>query len=272
MRPEGPCRGCSFWEEGCRLIRDGRTGELLDAGACRPWRWVPDWIDRFLRCHHANAVPQREDLLQDLQLHLRQPSFRFPADLTPDAHHLRPYLRSVVLNRASDFLRKERVVPKVRCGACLYRGRKGRCTCAVTAGEGAGEVRHPHLDEPVDAGANPLTLEPPCREFFWRYRPLSVEDLGERRKAAAAPARDLADEEVADLLTAALAALMRAGPSGRRRALVLREHFLAGRTATAIADSLGLNERTVRRNLQAGLEALRVILREKIGVTEEDLL
>jgi DNA-directed RNA polymerase specialized sigma24 family protein len=260
MRPEGPCRSCRFWGDGCTLIREGRTGELLDYGACQPWDWVAPWIDRFLRTHRTDVASEREDILQDLQLFLRRRDVRFPADFVPDAQHLRPYLRAVVLNRASDFLRRERLVPKIRCGACLYRGVAGTCTRT-----------HAHYGEAVGPGTNPQTLVPPCKEFFWRYRPITIDEISERKKVA--PAREgLADEEVAGLLTLALEELMRAGPAGRRRALILKEHFLAGLTATAIADRHNCNERTVRRNIKAGLVALEKILREQFGVDQADLL
>ena len=74
------------------------------------------------------------------------------------------------------------------------------------------------------------------------------------------------------MVALALEELMRAGAAGRRRALILREHFLANRPATAIAERLGVNERTVRRNIQAGLAALRAVLKDRFGLREEDLL
>lgn len=245
--------------------------ELLDSGACQPWTSIPRWVDRFLRFHHSEAQSQAEDILQELQVFLRKPDFRLPADFVPDAQHLHPYLRSVVLNLASDFLRRERLAPKVRCGACLYRGPAGRCTRATSINGGGREGPHPHFDRAVDPGANPHSLVPPCREFFWRYRPLRLDEINERRRAVE-PRERLASEEVAGLLVNALEELVRAGSSGRRRALILEEHFLRGRTAAAIGERLGLNERTVRRNIKSGLSALRVILRERIGVREEDLL
>ncbi len=271
MRPEGACRNCRFWDDGCLLIRENRAGDIIDHGACRPWSWVGPWIDRFLRLHHADLASEQDDLLQDLQLFLRRPKFQFPEDFVPDERHLRPYLRAVVLNRASDVLRRERLVPKIRCGVCLYRGASGTCSRTLTKDEMGRERPHPHYQKHVDPGSNPQALRPPCQEFCWRYRPVRLDEISQRKKAARAP-ESLASEEAAGLLALALEELVRAGPTGRRHALVLKEHFLVGRTATAIAAQLDLNERTVRRNLKSGLEALRTILTERIGVDEADLL
>lgn len=271
MRPAGPCVKCVFWSDGCELIRTNGIATLLDSGSCLPWSWIEVWISRFLRYHHAEAVDQEEDLRQEIQLFLRGPGFRFPADLMPDAGHLRAFLRSAVLNRASDVLRRDRLAPKVRCGACLYRDVAGRCALPVAAALDGGRVPHAHYGVPVGAGTNPLALHPPCGEFFWRYRPRRLEELSARRTAAPA-ARDPAGEELSALVILALEELMQRGAAGRRRALVLREFFLANRPATAIADRLGVNERTVRRNVQDGLSALRTILENELGVREEDLV
>jgi len=268
MEPQEICRSCGFWREGCVLIRESRLAELLDAAPCRPWEWVERWVSRFVRFLQPNAVSHREDLLQDLQLHLRQPSFRLPPSLVPDSQHFRSYLRSVVLNRASDFLRHERIVPKVRCGACLYRGVSGKCTKALGVDKSGREIPHPHYEKAVDPGTNPGSLEPPCEEFFWRYRPLRLEEAGR----PAPPGRDPRAEERSAVLALALAELMREGPQGRRRALILREHFLRGKTVVETAKRLGLNERTVRRNIQAALEALRKIISGKLKINKEDLL
>ena len=270
MRPVGPCATCDYWRDGCALIREGRVGALLDSGACEPWTWVRGWISRFLRYQHAEALGQEEDVLQELQVFLRQPGFRVPRDVGTDADHLRPYLRSAVLNRATDFLRRERLAPKVRCGACLYRGAEGCCSlAAVTTAAGRREP-HPHHGRPVEAGANPQALRPPCGEFFWRYRPRRLEEISVRRKVSP-PGPDPAGDQLGGVVTLALEELMQAGKAGRRRALMLREHFLGNRTAKAIAEHLGVNERTVRRNLRAGLASLRTILEDRLGFREEEL-
>ena len=161
MVPKGPCAGCRWWRDGCALIRESRVGEILDGGPCRVWPWLKRLIDRFLRLHHGEAESRNEDLYQEIQLFLRQPGFRLPGDFVPDGPHLRSYLRTVVLNRASDFLRKERLVPKLRCGACLYRGNTGRCTRARSINGGGHERPHPHYDTVLDPGANPHSLKPP---------------------------------------------------------------------------------------------------------------
>jgi len=265
-----PCASCPFWAKGCRLMLEGRLAELLDRGACRPTEWIASWIQRLLQNTAPHWSLDSEDLLQEMQVYLREGGLKLPEDLPPDAKHLRRYLRSAVLNRISDLLRHQKVIPKVRCGACLYRGARGTCMKATTV-DGAGGIKpHPHYGRAVDPGASPASLDPPCSEFFWRYRPLRLDEIAEIKKSEAAP-DDQGTQELKSILAAALEELASGGAARFRQAYFLKKYFLDGRPATELAREAGLNERTVRRHIAAGLGALRRILEEKYGVKPEDL-
>ncbi len=265
-----PCKTCRFLgPKGCGLVQGNQLGKLMDEGLCRPWSWIESWTGRFLR---MRSVPRdlHEDLLQELQVFLRRPQFRFPEDFPARIRFLRSYLRKVVLNFSHDYLRKEKLAPKVRCGACVYFGPSQQCRLAMVINGGGTERPNPHQYSMLDPLTNPAALKPPCRSFFWRYRPQSIEEIGERcRRQPSNPA--LEEKEAAELVALALGDLAQTGKAGFRRAYVLKEQFFSGRTAVSLAEELNCSEKTVRRDLKAALAALKLILRERFHVEESDL-
>jgi DNA-directed RNA polymerase specialized sigma24 family protein len=160
------------------------------------------------------------------------------------------------------------VIPKIRCGACLYLTPRRTCNLTTIRTDTGEETANPHLGAEFDPHTNPGTLVPPCRSFFWRYRRTSLEGVA---PAARAPATEAKRRETADVLDRALVHLLRSGPTGRRQAFILSEHFTNERPATAIAADLGVSERTVRRDISAGLASMHQVLTEKFGLGQEDI-
>ncbi len=269
MNPEGPCVACEAWRgAGCAFLRRGDTKSLLDRGGCQILKAVESWVGHYVRVRCPGAQHLEEDILQDVQLMLHGPDFSFPPNLVPNAAHLRRWLRTLVLNRITDYLRRERVIPKIRCGACLYFTPRKTCELAGMRNDSGEETANPHYGTKLDPHTNPAALVPPCRSFFWRYRRTSLEGVSPRARA---PSANLERQETSELLDTALLRLLRAGPAGRRQAFVLSEHFTHERPATAIATELGVSERTVRRDIAAGLKSLHQLLTEKFGFREEDI-
>ena len=270
VSPDPPCRTCEAWKEpGCAYVRRNDIRALVERGKCAIGRALEEWVRHYVRFRAPASGNAEEDLLQEIHVFLLEPGFSFPERLTPTAGHVRRWLRTVVLNRLTDLLRRERVIPKKRCGACLYFTPRNSCSRALSKTAEGKEVPNPHYEKELDPHTNPDGLVPPCPEFFWRYRRTPLEAV---TPSAPPPGEAAEKAETESLLVEAVAELVLSGESGRRQAYVLREHFTNGRALVHIAEELGLSERTVRRTVQAGLAALARILKEKFGVTGEDLL
>ena len=207
-------------------------------------------------------------ILQDLQLLLYGPAFAFPAELTPNALHLRRSMRTLVLNRITDFLRRERVIPKVRCGACLHFLEQGHLRARDGAGtSAAAEIPNPHCGKVIDPHTNPEALAPrvPSSSGVIAARPSKVSPRQRPRR------RRPWEKKGTRAAAACPRLLLREEPAGRRQGHIIDEHFAKDRPANAIAAELGVSERTVRRDVQAGLAALHRILTDEMGLTHEDL-
>ncbi len=234
---------------------------------------LKSWITAYLSVRAPTAHDLAEDMLQEVRLALLEPSFTFPSDMSPTAGDLRRYLRKVVLNRLTDLLRREKALAKKRCGACIYFSPRGTCSKPTGRSPAGDPAANPWYEKKLDPHTNPDSLDPPCREFFWRYRAetlnsASVGPEASQGKDAKAQER----RETQEALLDALALLFTRGPEGRRCAYLLQQHYMNGRPAGALAEELGTSERTVRRLLKAGLKDLGEILREKFHLEAEDLL
>ena len=228
---------------------------------------VSSWIEHYLRIRCPGGEPLKDDAVQEVLLVLHGRDFALPAKLVPNAPNIRRWLRTLVLSRLTDFLRRERVIPKVRCGACLYLSVKNACSLPAVQAPNGGKTPNPHYEKTVDPHQNPSSLVPPCGEFFWRYRRTPLESASSRRNGVT---NGLERAELSQVLRRALLLLLRSGPAGRRQAYVLNEHFTGETPATAIAQDLGVSERTIRRDIEGGLKALNRILKEEFGLSEED--
>jgi len=270
VKPDPPCRTCEAWKDpGCAYVRRNDVRSLVERGKCAIGPALEEWVRHYVRFRAPSSGNMEEDLLQEIHLFLLEPGFSFPGRITPTAGHVRRWLRTIVLNRLTDLLRRNRVIPKKRCGACLYLSPRNRCSRALSQAPEGKEVPNPHYDKELDPHTNPDVLVPPCPEFFWRYRRTPLEAV---TPSSPPPGESAEKAETETLLVEAMARLVAAGEAGRRQAYALREHFTNGRAAVSIAEELGLSERTVRRAIQAGLAALARILKEEFGVAEEDLL
>ena len=264
----GPCPACYAWrEDACELLRRGDAKALFRSGNCDLPRAIESWIDHYIRIRCPGAEGLRDDLVQDVQLVLHAEGFSFPDRLIPNATHLRRWLRTLVLNRATDFLRRERVMPKVRCGACLYLSVQAACSLATVRAERGSEAPNPHYEKKLDPHTNPSSLVPPCRDFFWRYRRSPLDELSRKEEA---PSKAAERGETENVLQKALHHLLKSGATGRRQAYVLHEHFTNEVPATTIAEELEVSERTIRRDIAAGLKELQGILKERFGLTRGD--
>jgi RNA polymerase sigma factor (sigma-70 family) len=240
-----------------------RAGPAGD-GRCEILRHIAWTARRFLQLRYPERRTDVDDVVQEVWIRIAQGGRK---GAPPRGAALRAWLRSVVMNLVTDLLRRERIVAKKRCGACVHFGQeepKG-CREAAVRDPSCGIPReNPWFGGRVDAETAPDRLDPPCLEFLWRYRPQSLEALPPGREAREPSVPERVEPPGSEVLRG-LARLARRGADGVRRASIVYRHFIEEEPLDDVARSLGITSRTARRDVQRALAELREILGEEEG-------
>jgi DNA-directed RNA polymerase specialized sigma24 family protein len=243
----GHVAGGGGW--GCRLLAERALKPLLGHSWCWVLPMVRETTTEYLRRRFRRAMPE-EDAAQAVLLDLMQVRGE---TLPGDPAALRRWLLGVVPRRAVDFLRREGLAPRVRCGACVHVRDRSPAVCGLEAvrDPATGDlVPHPHHGRAVGSEADPRGLDPPCRRF--RVAP-PPEPLGPVEPEAAG---DPGAVEVVDLLE-------RLAREDLRAAVVVRRRFLGGDDIEAIAADLGLKRRMTYLLAERGIAILRRLAGEE---------
>jgi len=257
-----PCGGCEHFDserEECAPLARRRTRPILEGGACRILAMAGDFARRYVGARYPEARDRIDDVVQEVGLKLAAaPPEGEALPVTYPA--LRRWLFTVTANAATDLLRRERVVAKKRCGACAHYATAPPpgCRRETVRDAGTGVARpNPWFGGRVTAETDPGGLRPPCDGFFWRYRPQALDPGSPDPRAID---RKGEEQEDARELHEAIAKLAARGPDGLRRAFAVYRHYVEGEGTEAIATALGVTARTVRREIERGIEDLRGIL------------
>ncbi len=258
--PASPCSACGHADPGleeCVLLKPGGTSPVKQ---CEIFQRILQTARRFIRIRYPERSGDLDDVTQEIWLRLAK---QREAGGTPSEKWVfRKWLRTVVFNCATDLFRRERVVAKKRCGACAHYdiAGSGGCRKASLRDPALGsEVENPWFGTKVGAETVPDTLDPPCREFLWRYRPRGIDEVEHQLEAPSSDPLALVESPGAEAL-AALARLARRGPEPMRRASVVYRYYVEGETLVEIARSLGITERTAHRDVRRAMGELREIL------------
>lgn len=260
LASDRPCPACGRTHPGledCELLRPGSASP---AGRCEIFRRIARTARRYIHLRYPERGGDLDDAIQEVWMRLSRQCGS--GNAPPGGPVFWRWLRTVVFNCLTDLLRRERVVAKKRCGACAHFHGAGSRGCGKTVIRDPSlgrEIENPWFGEKVGAETSPDALDPPCREFFWRYRPRGIEEVERELEAPATDPAALAEPPGAEAL-AALARLVRRGPETLRRASVVYRHYVKEEGLESISRSLGITARTARRDLQRALVELREIL------------
>ena len=265
-QPPEICVSCRFGtgpRRDCTLIVGGRLQTLLDEGPCE----IPDFMRQATASAVARSHPfgrdHASDIAQESILRLLERRESFPGKTLQRLPELKRWLRRFVRNHVIDSLRQARILTKLRCGACVRftTTQPGRCTLEFLPDLGEGLRPNPWWGERVLRATDPRSLEPPCEEFEWR-KP-GIVDIFENEIAAPGSGRP---QRARDLIVLGLDRLAARGERALREAAALQSHYLAGETIAVIAKRSRVSEKTVKRLLSSGREALLDVLRREFGV------
>ncbi|MBN1417451.1 MAG: sigma-70 family RNA polymerase sigma factor [Planctomycetes bacterium] len=261
-----PCDGCEHFDGAkgvCAPLARRRIRPILEGGACRILAMARDFARRYIGARYPEARDRIDDVVQEVGLKLAGAPPE-GEDLPSGYPGLRRWLFTVTANAATDLLRRERIVAKRRCGACAHYSSAPPPGCRRgSVRDPATGVAHPNpwFGGRVTAETDPRGLRPPCDGFFWRYRPRALDRGTEDPRATDRPG----EEEDAREIHEAVARLAARGPEGLRRALAVYRHYVEGERTEAIAEAIGVSARTIRREIERGLEDLREILSPRPG-------
>lgn len=247
----------------CTLIQASRLQTLIDEGPCNLGEFFRDRTSRAVARSHPYGREYAADISQEGLLRLLERPESFPGREIARLPETRRWLSRFVRNHVIDSLRRARIVTRLRCGACVRFTtiQPGRCTLEFLPDTGEGLRPNPWWGERVSRRTNPRGLAPPCDEFEWR-KPGSI-DIFENQVAAPGPGRP---KRARDLVVLALDRLGARGERGMREAAAIQSHYLAGESVAHIAESSRVSEKTVKRLLSSGREALLDVLRREFQV------
>lgn len=202
-------------------------------------------IRDFFRRQFGRFSSHEEDLVQEiLQALLLTPDGTYHFKKPQDFIHWLPML---LRRRVIDFLRKVRLIPRPRCGACAHYSKRHGCMLDQTRS--------------VTPSTNPRNLQEPCDRFQWSGPVQSLPPLRE----AVAREEPIGDEGAKELLERAMAELERRDDRGRRAVRAIRLHRLEGRTMMEAGAILGVSHMSIKRAVDSGIRELRPILERLIG-------
>ncbi len=272
--PAEVCVACRFGtgeHRDCTLILAADLSVLLAEGPCRLPDVIADRVERWLRRHFPLSAGHAEDAAQEILLRLMERRDAFPGGDIRSLPRLQRWLNHFARNGIIDHLRRARVIPKLRCGACVHFASEPspRCRLEWLPEAGARPARNPHFGDGVEHGTNPRRLDPPCETFEWRrpgtFDPFEGEILA---RGTGSPG-----DETAKIVILALDRLAAMDRDGVRIASAIERFYLRGDDVPSIAAAAGVSERTVKRLLAAGRERLLMVLRRDFAVVRlEDLL
>lgn len=252
------CAGCGESDpalDACALLRPGST---VSERSCEIYARVARTVRGYVSLRYPERADDADDAIQEVWLRLATSAARAPER----GLELRRWLRAVAFHSVTDLFRKSRVVARKRCGACAhFRGPPpGGCEKMAVRDPASGEeIPNPWSGDRVRADTAPDDLDPPCREFSWRYRPRPLAEVAEAVAARWEDPASAVEPPGVEALEA-LARLARRGPESLRRAAVVYRHAVEGEPLEEVARSLGITSRTARRDAKKALAELREML------------
>ncbi len=262
------CESCRFGSgpsRDCSLIVAGNLRELLDSGPCQLGRHIRSRVNVILRRNFPLVKEQSDDLYQEAILKLLEGGTSFPGAQIKGLAALRRWLMRFLRNQVVDYLRRQKVITRLRCGACenFSRNTPQRCLLEFVTSPGGELIPNPWWGDRVTPSTDPRRLDPRCSEFDWR-RPATF-DVFDDDVAATTPAASRAEEAVRVCLLA-IDRLAAASERGVREAAVIAGHYFSKRTVSDLARQSGVSEKTIKRLLASGRVSLLKIMTKEFGL------
>ncbi len=259
----------------CELLIEGRLSELLEnRNPCRPVDFVHRVAHRRRRAD-GSVSGQASDVAQEL---LRQVcEWEWSSRSLPrDGRSFFRYLRRALVNGESTWRRRWERRARSRCGACRHFqghrvGRRSGCGLATIRAE-SGWRPNPHYGPgKISAHQDPRKLDPGCRAFEGRRRPVSLEQRRAARwEPVAAASKDPGEQAALAEEVAGLRSLMEElARQDLRCAKIVIQVCCEGVGHRETAHRLGICTKTVARDFQRGIEWLREALDPKRSFTSD---
>lgn len=262
------CESCRFGtgpERRCSLIVEGRLKDLLSDGPCQIDRHIRSRLNTIMRRHFPLVTEQADDLFQEAVMHLLDPKLKFPGAAIKTLTAFKRWIPRFLRNQIIDHLRKEKIITRLRCGACEHFSRINpqRCQLEFITSPDGEMAPNPWWGDRVVPSSDPRRLDPACSEFHWR-KPATF-DIFDEEVASKNPAASLS-EEAARVCVLAIDRLSATSERGMREAAVISGHYFSKRTVADLAKRSSVSEKTIKRLLSTGRRSLLQILQKDFGL------
>ncbi|MFT7619429.1 MAG: RNA polymerase sigma factor (sigma-70 family) [Planctomycetota bacterium] len=262
------CVSCRFGtgpDRECSLILDGNLTELLSEGPCQLDRHIRSRLNIIMRRNFPLVTDHADDLFQEAIMRLLGPGLAFPGQLLKTLPALRRWLPRFLRNQVIDYLRHQKVITRLRCGACenFSRNTPQRCQLEFITEDGGELVPNPWWGDRVSPSTDPRRLDPSCSEFVWR-RPATF-DIFDEEAVGKNPAASKS-EEAARVCLLAIDRLSVSSERGMREAAVIAAHYFSKRRVADLATRSSVSEKTIKRLLSTGRKSLLTILQKEFGL------
>ncbi len=262
------CQSCRFGsgpQRDCSLIAKGDLSALMEQGPCQMDRYIRSRINLILRRNFPLVTGQGDDVYQEAALRFLDPELPFPGAKLKGLAGLRRWLPRFLRNQVIDHLRRQKIITRLRCGACEHysRATSQRCQLEFYVGPDGELTPNPWWGDRVSTKTDPRKLDPACGEFTWR-KPATF-DVFDDELVSETPAASKSQEAVRVCLLA-IDKLSATSDRGIREAAVIAGHYFSKRSVADLAERSGVSEKTVKRLLASGRVALLKILTEEFGL------